>query len=415
MTWYDLIGEEGDSTIGEPDNFYLGTNYVFSLNVNPGDTYKVRVRAHNLHGWGEWSSTSIILSTGVPDKPDPPATIINNLNIKVSWQDPPHNFEAIDRYQILFKHKTGDGFSEEIINCDGTNQIIFIRKTCEIPVALFISNDYNFKLEAGDLVIVKVAAHNSNGWGEFSDVNVDGAIIETVPGVMVPPTRNSETNILQIVVDWDPPVNDGYSEIVSYNLQWDSGTDGTTWSNLIGFNTDSLAQTFTVAQGVAFGDEYHFKVRARNYWGWSDFSSELVIKSATYPEVMLPLTTLVDEATGDVKILWVAPYDNEQTITAYEILVLNKAGDQWIEDVTNCDGSTQEIVSQRYCQVPMQVLKDAPYNLEYRELIVAKARAYNVYGWQTTYSTANVAGITIRREPSQVGLITVNQVGTTTA
>ena len=111
--WYDLIGEDG--------NYYLDTSYILTTDVNPGDTYKVRVRANNLHGWGDWSDPSIILSTGTPDQPDPPATAINNLSIRISWENPDHNFEAIDLYQILIKHKTGDAFSEEVENCDGSN------------------------------------------------------------------------------------------------------------------------------------------------------------------------------------------------------------------------------------------------------------------------------------------------------
>ena len=204
---------------------------------------------------------------------------------------------------------------------------------------MLVSTEYPFRLEAGNLVEVKVAAHNLNGWGEFSDVNTVGAIIETVPGEMDPPSRDAETNTFQIVVDWTAPSNDGYSDIVSFNLQWDTGTDGELWTNLIGFNTDSLAQTFTVAQGVAFGDQYLFKVRAKNYWGWSDFSENLVIKSATYPDPMLSVTTEVDLATGNVKIIWTAPYDNEQTITAYEILINDETEAVWTEDLTNCDGS----------------------------------------------------------------------------
>jgi hypothetical protein len=72
-----------------------------------------------------------------------------------------------------------------------------------------------------------------------------------------------------------------------------------------------------VAQGVIFGDQYRFRVRSKNFWGWSDFSTELIIKSATYPDIMAPVITSVDGATGNVKITWVKPYDNEQTITAY--------------------------------------------------------------------------------------------------
>lgn len=85
-------------------------------------------------------------------------------------------------------------------------------------------------------------------------MNTAGAIIETIPSVMNSPTRNPQTNTVKIVVDWLPPANDGYSEILSYNLQWDAGTDGENWTNLVGFQTNSLVKTFTVAQGVIFGD-----------------------------------------------------------------------------------------------------------------------------------------------------------------
>ena len=232
------------------------------------------------------------------------------------------------------------------------------------------------------MVEVKVAAHNLNGWGDFSEVNSVGAIIETVPGEMLPPTRNPETSTVQIVVDWLPPVNDGYSDIVSYNLQWDSGTEGETWTNLIGFNTEEISFTYTVAQGVAYGDQYRFKVRSKNYWGWSEFSESLIIKSATYPDPMVPITTEVDEATGDVKIMWTAPYNNEQEITAYEILINDKTGDVWMADDTHCNAALQDIVDARQCQIPMQVFKDPPYNLEFRDPIYAKARAFNIFGWQ---------------------------------
>lgn len=119
---------------------------------------------------------------------------------------------------MLFKHKTGDAFSEIKQTCDGSNALIFARKTCEVPVANFISTDYPFRLIAGDIVHVKVAAHNKNGWGDFSDINTNGAVVESVPVKMAKPTRNVATNTLQIVVDWLPPSNDGYNDIVSYNV-----------------------------------------------------------------------------------------------------------------------------------------------------------------------------------------------------
>jgi hypothetical protein len=201
-------------------------------------------------------------------------------------------------------------------------------------------------------------------------------------------------------VDWLPPTNDGYSEISSYNLQWDSGTDGETWSNLIGFNTESLALTFTVASSLTQGDHYRFKVRAKNYWGWSDFSEELEIKSATYPDQMAAVTTEVDAATGGVSISWEEPYDNEQPITAYEILISNADGSEWLADLTNCDASQSAQVTARSCLIPMSVLITDPYNYQFRDRIEVQARAYNSYGWATEYSPANTEGATVRVIPA---------------
>jgi hypothetical protein len=143
--------------------------------VSAGESYKLRVRAHNLHGWGDWSDPTIVLSTGVPDQPDPPLTEINNIYVRISWTDPSHNFEAIDQYKILLRHVDETSFSEETEHCDGSNQIIFLRKYCEVPVSVFTSADSPFQLIAGDVVVAKVAARNQNGWGSYSEPNTVGA------------------------------------------------------------------------------------------------------------------------------------------------------------------------------------------------------------------------------------------------
>ena len=236
--------------VGEDGAYQLATTHQFSDDVSPGESYKLRVRAHNLLGWGDWSGTTIILSTGVPDQPAQPVTAISNIFVRITWTDPDHNFEAIDAYRILLRHSNGSSYSEELEHCDGSNQIIFLRKYCEVPVSAFTSVDFPFQLVAGSNVIAKVAAHNQNGWSDYSEPNTVGAQIETVPFKLDAPTRDPTTTTFQIVVDWLPPSNDGYSEIISYNLQWDSGTDGATWTNLIGYNTESLAMTFTVASSL---------------------------------------------------------------------------------------------------------------------------------------------------------------------
>ena len=93
---------------------------------------------------------------------------------------------------------------------------------------------------------------------------------------------------------------------------------------MIGFDNENLALTYTVASFLQKGDFYQLKVRARNYWGWGDFSDVLVIKTATWPENMVAVTTSIIVSTGYVKIQWTKPYDNEQVITAYSIEIADR-------------------------------------------------------------------------------------------
>jgi len=54
---------------------------------------------------------------------------------------------------------------------------------------------------------------------------------------------------------------------------------------------------------------------------------------------MATVTTSVDSSTGHIKISWVAPSENYNTITAYKIEIEKSDGSAFSEDLTNCDGS----------------------------------------------------------------------------
>jgi hypothetical protein len=36
-------------------------------------------------------------------------------------------------------------------------------------------------LTVNQLIVVKVRAHNSNGWGVFGEINIVGQVIQTIP------------------------------------------------------------------------------------------------------------------------------------------------------------------------------------------------------------------------------------------
>ena len=57
---------------------------------------------------------------------------------------------------------------------------------------------------------------------------------------MSTPTRGSSTNTNQLKIDWNllsTPQN-GYSDVQSYALYWDSGNGGTSFANLVGEGTN---------------------------------------------------------------------------------------------------------------------------------------------------------------------------------
>jgi hypothetical protein len=81
--------------------------------------------------------------------------------------------------------------------------------------------------------------------------------------------------------------------------------------------------------------------------GYGPWSNVFVIYASSAPGQMTAVTTSIDvglDATK-VKIVWLEPAVNGATIDAYEILIRHKDGIQYIEDTTNCHGTSNTIVA----------------------------------------------------------------------
>jgi hypothetical protein len=161
------------------------------------------------------------------------------------------------------------------------------------------------------------------------------------------------------------------AEILSYNLQWDAGSSGTSFVELVGESTDYELTTFTVSTGIVAGWPYYFRVRARNGLGWGPVSTSAAVKAATKPDQMDAATTAIDSATGGVIVTFTEPEDNSQGITAYRIEVAH--GSDWSEELTSCDGSDATVMSNMQCIIPMSALRDTAFGLGYGELIQVRA------------------------------------------
>lgn len=368
------------------------------------------MRAHNLHGWGAYSSEVVIFATSVPDQPAAVTTTRVNSDIEIQWVAPFNNYESIDAYLVAVK-SAGGTFEVDTTNCDASTAAILAELRCRVPVSVLTASP--FSLAAGATVVAKVQARNARGWGALSAENTAGAIIITVPSQMAAPVRDSTaTSTVQIKVTWLALATpqDGNSAILSYNLEWDAGSSGATWTEVVGESTDYLLTHFTVSSGLLPGQSYQFRVRARNSLGWGEYSSAATVKAATRPDQMAGLTTELDAATGGVKVTLVAPSDNSETISAYKVEFAH--GASWSEASTACDGSSATVLSNMYCIVPMSTLRAAPFSLVFDDAIQVRAQAYNAYGWGDVSDP--VGTLSVKTEPTKMAA-PVRGSGTTTS
>ena len=176
-----------------------------------------------------------MVSSDVPDRPDPVQTEITNLDVKITWTEPSNNFAAIEYYTVRVLESNEVDFIDETLYCDGTNEQVVQQKSCLIPLSVLLQEPWNLQFD--QLITATVTACNRNGCGVESVPNTDGARTQTVPLQPAPPVEAQLTNENQVHVSWaiqSSHVETGGSDILSYNLRWDKGSNGLTWHDTIG-------------------------------------------------------------------------------------------------------------------------------------------------------------------------------------
>jgi hypothetical protein len=222
---------------------------------------------------------------------------------------------------------------------------------------------------------------------------------------MGPPTRGQGTSEGQIQVFWTALVSSvdvGGAPITSYNLQWDEGSGGSSWSNLVGYTSSYPATEYIATTGVVPGAEYAFRVRAYNAHGWGATSTTTTIAASAAPDQMGTPTTTVQDVVN-IRVAWVAADANSDPLVAYEILILTSDGTTFATDTTTCDGSTSGPLANNFCDIPMATLRDSPFNLAQGAAIVARIRAQNSIGWGAfSYDTETTSAAILEDVPHQL-------------
>ena len=131
----------------------------------------------------------------------------------------------------------------------------------------------------------------------------------------------------------------GGTEVIdSYNLEiYDSGSGS--WTEVVGETISYPFTDLTFTQtGLTTGVDYRFRVRAKNVHGFGAYSDEITIRADDKPSKMNAVSTSVSGLNA--VITWsYPPSDNGSPVTAYKVLVLQKDGAIFTEQVEHCDGS----------------------------------------------------------------------------
>ena len=175
---------------------------------------------------------------------------------------------------------------------------------------------------------------------------------------------------------------------------WDNNT-GVVDQELTGVSTYFTQTSFEITEGIVEGNDYLFKVRALNIYGWSEFSDVVTIRASEVPQQPDIVTTSM--VGTYVRITFQPPADNGEDITAYQVLI-EQSDDQFSEHAADCDASTDPVLTNLYCDVPMNVLRGAPYNLVLGDLVRAKVKATNAVG-DSDFSQENTGGVVVETVP----------------
>lgn len=253
MTWTDLVGKSPLST---------ATSYSATAAANgvlAGQLYQVRVRAKNTHGWGPESGVLSIYAAAVPEPPAAPTTAQAGTSMRISWLAPDNNGLTVTAYQILIRESDGATWTEAAA-CDGSDATTVSNLYCDVPLAILRASP-GYALPLGGAVIAKVRAQNLIGWGDYSAATATAGAGTVTTEPAAPPTpvqEGSGTSDEQLHVTWAALTGDdaGGEPITSYEVWWDTGSGGSSWTLLVFQPAGSFTYSYTWSAGITSGASY---------------------------------------------------------------------------------------------------------------------------------------------------------------
>ena len=209
---------------------------------------------------------------------------------------------------------------------------------------------------------------------------------------MTAPALGTDNTEIRLEIVWSELAGEdaGNSDILGYQLYWDAGT---------GVADIALIETSSVSHlqsSLTPGQPYIFKLRARNIYGYGDFSSEVTFTPVNVPATMEPVTTALN--FPNIDLAFVEPDDSGSAILTYEIAFFDNALGDYREVTALCDGSDAATIAAMSCSVPVSELI-SQLGCARGEVVLARARASNSEGFGV-FSSPNSSTAIIQTVPA---------------
>jgi hypothetical protein len=163
--------------------------------------------------------------------------------------------------------------------------------------------------------------------------------------------------------------------ILSYNLEY--SLEPGIWVEMTGVSELYLGSELIFSENIQSGLYYQVRIRSKNKHGWSEFSNELTIISATEP--LEPQTTKSRQESLFSVLEWTMDNDHGAPILEYEVKIQAASSDMLA--TPTCDGTEAEVITSRTCKISYEELRYDPYLLSLGDPVIFIVRARNVIGW----------------------------------
>ncbi|KAK5889762.1 hypothetical protein CesoFtcFv8_013349 [Champsocephalus esox] len=254
-TWVKEEGELGvKSEVSSSDGF----SSVSIENCSRNDTGKYTVTLENASG-----SKAVTFTVKVMDTPGPPQAVafkeISRGTVTLVWEPPLNDGGArIHHYVVERREASRRTWTQSGGNCK--QHILRIQDLLE-----------------GVPYFFRVSAENQHGMGEAFEIT--NPIIATAEPASPKRMDILDTTDSTVVLGWLKPEHDGGSRIQGYTIEAKT-KDGDKW--MVVGNTTNLTYT---AEKLNKGDEYNFRVKAKNESGCSAPRETLVAALVKEPHI----------------------------------------------------------------------------------------------------------------------------------